>query len=283
MSPSATALKTEPTQTPSLIRAWRLARFCLQFLRGFAILIFHYRGRPREHQADTARRWSRGVLAALSLELRITGTPPQGFPRNTLVVSNHVSWLDIIALACCTPPLFVAKKEIRGWPVVGWMVARGGTLFIDRTNRRDASRVNHHMAEALAGGECLCVFPEGTTTTGHELLPFKSSLFESAVLAGSTVQPVAIRYLDEHGRITSAPSYAGDTTFWQSLGLLLRQRRIVVELHYCQPLPAGGNALATRFELSEAARGEIAAGLRQLPDRRGTAEKTVADPQAAVQ
>jgi 1-acyl-sn-glycerol-3-phosphate acyltransferase len=249
------------------------------FLIGFSILALRYTKLTPEQQSAVASRWCRKLLSTLALELRVTGHVPQAFPRNTLLVSNHVSWLDIIALAAYTPPRFVAKKEIRDWPVIGWMVARGGTLFIDRTNRRDASRVNQMMAESLRQGDCLCVFPEGTTTTGHHLLPFKSSLFESAVLADSTVMPVTLRYLDERGVLTTAPSYAGDTTFWQSLSSLLRLRKVIVEMHYGQPLASGCEPLLTRFELSEAARHEIATHLKQSPDTPDIQAKTADDPQ----
>jgi len=222
----------------------------LHFFRGFCILALRYPGFSREQKSLATRTWSRHLLTVLAIELRTSGNPPEPDPRNTLLVSNHISWLDIIALASCSGTRFIAKKEIHHWPFIGWMAHRGGTLFIDRTNRRDASRVNQQMADALRSGDCLTVFPEGTTSTGLALLPFKSSLFESAVLADSTVQPVTIRYLNEHGQHTSAPSYAGQTTVWQSLGRLLRLRKMVVELHYGAPLHAGHEPYLTRFELA---------------------------------
>ncbi|MBV8647822.1 lysophospholipid acyltransferase family protein [Paludibacterium sp.] len=260
-------------------RLCRLARMGWRFLIGFSILAFRYTRLSPAQQTAVTTRWCRQLLATLALEVRVSGQLPATQPGNTLLVSNHVSWLDIIALAAYTPPRFVAKREIRGWPVIGWMVARGGTLFIDRTNRRDASRVNQVMAESLRRGDCLCVFPEGTTTTGHHLLPFKSSLFESALLAGSMVQPVTLRYLDERGEVTTAPSYAGDTTFWQSLASLLKLRKVVVEVHYGQPLTAGQEPLMTRFELSEAARHDIAGHLKQWLDTPDTQARTAGDPQ----
>jgi 1-acyl-sn-glycerol-3-phosphate acyltransferase len=277
-------LKTDLPQTSVLTRCARLLRLGLHFLTGFAILTFRYPHMTRDTRSEITRAWSRHFLATLALDLRTSGhIPSRAQAENTLLVSNHVSWLDIIALASCTPPRFVAKQEIRRWPIVGWMTHRGGTLFIDRSNRRDASRVNQVMAQALREGDCLCVFPEGTTTTGHHLLPFKSSLFESAVLAGSTVIPVTLRYVDEAGHITSAPAYAGETTFWQSLSRLLRLRRVTVEVHYGAPLVAGREPLLTRFELAEAARHDISTQLSLLPGRPDTAMQTADDPQAEAQ
>lgn len=275
-------MKTSLPHTALPTRLLRLSCMAWRFLTGFSLLTFRYKSLSREQQILITRRWCRQFLRSLGLELKVSGQVPQDFPGNTLLVSNHVSWLDIIALAAYTPPRFVAKMEIRHWPIIGWMVARGGTLFIDRTNRRDAGRVNQIMAASLRQGDCLCVFPEGTTTTGHHILPFKSSLFESAILAGSTVQPVSIRYLDEHGELTSAPTYAGETTFWQSLCRMLKLHRITIELHYGQPLVSGREPLLTRFELAEAARHDIAANLRKSPDTPDTQAKTAADPQVEV-
>lgn len=280
---SVNALKTDLPQTSLLVRGARLLKMGLSFLMGLYILTFHYPRLSREKRSQVSQAWSRGFLSALAIDLRVSGQLPRRPAENTLIVSNHVSWLDIIALASCTPPRFVAKQEIRRWPLVGWMVNRGGTLFIDRSNRRDASRVNQIMANALGEGDCLCVFPEGTTTTGHVLLPFKSSLFESALLAHSQVIPVALRYVDERGQLTSAPAYAGETTFWQSLGRLLRLRRVTVEVHFGAPLIAGEEPLLTRFELAEAARHDIAAHLSLSPGKPDTAMQTVGDPQAEAQ
>jgi 1-acyl-sn-glycerol-3-phosphate acyltransferase len=258
-------------------------RMGVHFLAGLITLVCRYRRLSREAQAEIARRWAIGFLKTLNIELRVSGTIPLTFQHNTLLVCNHISWLDIIALTACTPPRFIAKQEIRHWPLIGWMCQLGGTLFIDRSNRRDASRVNRQMAEALNSGDCLAVFPEGTTTSGNQLLPFKSSLFESAVLAHSRVQPVSIRYLDPQGLATDAPSYAGETTVMQSLCRLLQLKRIVVEVCYGAPLEAGNNLLQTRYQLAEAARAAVASGLRISADTPHTAEKTAACPPVATQ
>jgi len=255
----------------------------LHFFMGFVILATRYPHLSHEARANATRLWSQKFLKMLSIELHVHGNIPDTFQHNTLLVSNHISWLDIIALTACTPTRFIAKKEIRSWLFVGKMAEIGGTLFIDRTNRRDASRVNRHMAEALQDGDCLAVFPEGTTSTGVTLLPFKSSLFESAILAKSVVQPVTIRYQDRQGKHTAAPSYAGETTFWESLSRLLRQKSMVVELYYGEKLAAGSEPFLTRFELAEAARHEIAAGFKQSPDKLDTAVQTIACPPIEAQ
>jgi 1-acyl-sn-glycerol-3-phosphate acyltransferase len=245
----------------------------LHLAYGLFVLVTRYRRLPMMTRAEVARDWSRTMLRILGIRVNVHGTPPGLYPPNTLLVSNHISWLDIMVLCSCTMTRFVAKKEIRSWPIIGWMTNAGGTLFIDRSNRRDASRINRQMADALLAGDCMAVFPEATTSDGLGLLPFKASLFESALLAGSTVQPVSIRYLDEHGVQTTAPSYAGNTVMRESLCRLLRLRRITVELTFGTPLVAGSGAYANRTMLAQAAQAEVAAGLSLTPGRHDTAER----------
>lgn len=245
----------------------------LHLMHGLFVLMTRYRRLPLLTRAEVARNWSRKMLKILGISVNVRGVSPGLYPPNTLLVSNHISWLDIIVLSSCTMTRFVAKKEIRAWPVIGWMTDAGGTLFIDRSNRRDASRINRQMADALASGDCMAVFPESTTSDGLGLLPFKASLFESALLAGSTVQPVSIRYLDENGVQTTAPSYAGNTVLRESLGRLLRLRHITVELTFGTPLQAGSAAYTSRSVLAQAAQAEVAAGLSLSPGRPDRAER----------
>ncbi|HJV06245.1 MAG TPA: lysophospholipid acyltransferase family protein [Chromobacteriaceae bacterium] len=271
------------TTTPYLVRLTRLCRLGLHLTRGILIVATRYKRLAQPERAVVTRRWSAQLLKILGISLKVNGLNPGFYPPNTLLVANHVSWLDIFVLNSVTVSRFVAKREIRDWPVIGWLVQVGGTLFIDRSNRRDACRVNQQLAEALAKGGCMAVFPEATTSDGRGLLPFKSSLFEAALLAKGTVQPVALRYQLPDGELTTAAAYAGDTTFWQSLSQMLAVPAMEVELTYGQPLKAGINGLDNRFQLSELARLEISKSLRlPLPDTPDTVAKTAADPQAVA-
>ena len=284
IDPESTRILTiAPPKVSILTRLARLVRMSSHIARGFFILAVRYPHLANAERAVITRAWARKMLSIFGVEVRISGDNPGFYPPNTLLVANHVSWLDIIALSSGTVSRFVAKKEIGDWPIVGTMAKNGGTLFIDRSNRRDASRINGQLADALTQGGCMSVFPEGTTSDGFGLLPFKASLFESALLAKSRVQPVAIRYLDAHGRQTDAISYVGDHTFGQILKRLLCMKKLVVELHYGSMLQAGTGELATRFQLSAAARREILAGLKLSDDTQDTAEQTLACPQAVTQ
>lgn len=253
-----------PTALP--VRALRLARLALHVFRGVVAVGTRYPRLSQPARAVITQRWSRQLLRILAIKVKVSGTPPGVYPAHTLVVANHVSWLDIFALNSVTVSRFVAKKELRDWPVAGFLVKNAGTLFIDRANRRDASRVNQQLAQALQDGGCMAVFPEATTSDGRGMLPFKASLFEAARLAGATVQPVAIRFTTPGGQFCDAAAYAGDTTFWQSLRQILRTRAMVVELHYAEAIPQGATAEQTRFALSETSRQRIAGALG-LPEQ----------------
>ena len=183
------------------------------------------------------KRWSTHLLRILAVEARVSGDiGARG--GNVLVVANHISWLDIFVLNSVHPVRFVAKSELARWPVLGAMIRGAGTLFIERTRRRDTHRVNSHVAMILAGGDVVAIFPEGTTTDGLDMLPFKSSLLQAIVEAQGHVQPVAIRYRAPDGTLSVAPAYVGETTFAESFWHVCGVRALTVELIATQALPA---------------------------------------------
>ena len=233
------------TRPPSSIRATTLpvrvarsARLSLHVVEGVAttLIVFPWIGLPRRR--DLIRRWSVRMLRMLRVETRFHGVPEGGLPGNLLIVANHVSWLDIFVLNSLQPARFVAKAELRRWPVVGWLSASIGTLFVDRERRRHTGSVNRGTAAALRRGDVVAIFPEGTATVGTTMLPFKGSLLQPIVDAEGHVQPVAIRYRDATGAQSVAPSYAGDTTFMASFWNVTAERSLVAELHLVAALPA---------------------------------------------
>jgi 1-acyl-sn-glycerol-3-phosphate acyltransferase len=171
--------------------------------------------------------------------------------------ANHVSWLDVFCVSSIRPTRFIAKSEIRDWPVAGWIAERAGTLFVRRARRRDTARINEIVHGALAQGDCVGLFPEGTTTMGDTLLKFHSSLFEPAVANQAHVHPVAIRYEHTDGTLCRAMAY-GDLSFMQSLGLMLRQRKVVARLAFLEPIDARG---LTRRDAARIAEARIATQL----------------------
>jgi 1-acyl-sn-glycerol-3-phosphate acyltransferase len=232
--------------------AWRLLRAVLHGLHGLAIVLLWF---PRLGAAERHARigwWSKGMLRALGLRLDVHGSFR---PGAKLIVANHVSWIDIMAIhSVCPEARFVSKADVQHWPLMGRLVGAGGTLYIERERPRDAMRVVHQMAEALQAGDTVAVFPEGTTADGHTLLPFHANLLQAAIATATPVQPVAIRFSDATDAVSLAAQFIGDTTIAGSLWLLACGEGVVVRLTV---LPAQGTAHADRRALAQALRTQI--------------------------
>ena len=199
--------------------------------------------------------WSAKFLKLLGLRVTSRGEPRAGAK---LLVANHVSWLDILAINALQPARFVSKSEVRGWPVIGWLVSASGTLYIERGRPRDALRVVHRMAAALRAGDTVAIFPEGTTGDGHALLPFHANLLQAAISTGTPVQAVALRYSDRAERVSSAAAYVGDMHLLQSLWSVARAEALAVHVDFA---PAQATAHADRRALGQLLHASIDAKL----------------------
>lgn len=264
-------------QTLRIVRVWRLLRLGLHILRGVltAFLVLPW-GSAGLRMALT-REWSRSLLALLGMRLEVRGNPPDAASRNLLLVSNHVSWLDIYLLNAVRPLRFVSKAEVRSWPVVGWLAVFTGTLFLERGKRRDTARVNDAVSNALSSGDCVAFFPEGTTTDGTHLKPFLSSLLQAAVNAESALQPVALRYVLPDGGTDTAAAYFGDMSMMDSLRNILARKEIRAELIFLDPISTSGKH---RRELAQQAEAAISSALPPaVPHRK---PGTAGDPPAAA-
>ncbi|TAK49981.1 MAG: 1-acyl-sn-glycerol-3-phosphate acyltransferase [Xanthobacteraceae bacterium] len=217
------------------------------------------------HRREVAR-WSRKVFTILGVRLAVSGEPMTARALPLMVVANHVSWLDIHALLAVADMRFVAKSEVLGWPVIGRLAARLGTVFVERGRRAASRDTNAAIAALLRTGKPVCVFPEGTTTDGHRLEPFRAALLEPATALGAVVQPVAIRYRDAAGEPSDAAAFIGDMTVPQSLWRLARRRGLRAEVHFLAPVAAAGldrRALAARAERTIA--GHLGVPVREQP------------------
>lgn len=196
--------------------------------------------------------WCKNLLAAFNLQVISHGHIPAKNAQltTTMFVANHVSWSDIHAINSVITLRFIAKSEIRNWPVFGYLVSRANPLFIDRSSKRDAKRTIDAAVQSLQAGDNLCLFPEGTTTDGSILHPFKSSLIQAAIEAKASIHPVAIRYPHPDGGINIDAAYAGETTLMQSMQKILSQKQPVIELHFLQPIAAENVAKQDRRELT---------------------------------
>jgi 1-acyl-sn-glycerol-3-phosphate acyltransferase len=232
-----------------LIGSLRLSRLAIHFLAGFCgALVFGRLGAARRRAF--VRWWTRGVLSALGVRLHVAGLSPL---QPGLLVANHVSWLDVIAIASVEPAVFVCKSEIAAWPGIGWLLARIGTIFIRRGSFRAVWRVNLEIRARLAGQQIVAAFPEGTTSDGADVLAFRPALFQPAVDLGLPVHLMAITYS------SGAAAYVGETSFLQSLLSISRARGLEVHLAM---LPALRTAGLRRREAAFRARERIVTRVR---------------------
>lgn len=194
-----------------------------------------------------------------------------------MIAANHVSWVDIFAVMSVRPARFIAKSEIRDWPVAGWIAEKAGTLFIRRESRRDTARINGQVHAALEQGDCVGLFPEGTTTEGDRLLRFHTSLFEPAIANAAVIHPAAIRY--EHADATPCRevAYVGEMSFMQSMALIVRQRGVVARIAFGEPI--GPRADLDRRGAARLAHERVASLL--APDSAGSAPGRAHGPRAA--
>lgn len=231
---------------------WRALRVLTHVLGGLWTLRRHFAQLSPSQQQQAVQAWSVRLLRIMGVSWVVHGTPPTAGPL--LVVANHISWLDILVMNAACPARFVSKADVRHWPLLGALVSASGTLFIERESRRDALRVVHRMAEALRQGDVLAVFPEGTTGTGHGLLPFHANLLQAAISAPAPVLPVALAYVDAAtGRRSHVPVYVGNTTLLASLWrtLCATGLQAVVRLGAVQA-PEGRERRAWALDLREA-------------------------------
>ncbi|WP_206790642.1 1-acyl-sn-glycerol-3-phosphate acyltransferase [Amycolatopsis sp. MtRt-6] len=223
----------------------------------------------------------RGMLRAFGVRLDIRGgadflTAPAG--RGALVVNNHISWLDIVAINALRPMRALAKKEIAGWPVLGGLVRRGGSIFLDRERLTTLPATMASLADALRTGSLVSVTPEGTTWCGLASGRFTTATFQAAIDGGVPVRPIALRYRLADGRETSRPAFIGPESLIASLRRVAALRGLVLEIHVC-PEIAPGRA-ETRRELAALAEAAVhsALGTVQIPaqQRRRTPRRQTA-------
>ena len=191
-------------------------------------------------QHHIVKYWSRKLLEILHIGLETQGDYPAAAVRGSLLVANHISWVDAVALNAVRPAYFVAKSEVSEWPFLGRILNGIHTLFIRRDIKMDTLRVNRQIAQLLAQGERVALFPQGTTTHGAQLGNFHSSLLQGAVEMEAAISPVAIRYHDGMGRANYAAVFIGDMTFIHSLWKILCSPALHVTLMYLPALSSSG-------------------------------------------
>jgi 1-acyl-sn-glycerol-3-phosphate acyltransferase len=201
---------------------FKLLRGIWHVMVGWFTIYFRF---PQLNPAQREARvqvWATQLLRIWDIELEVRGQPV--LAGATLLVSNHISWLDIVVIHATRHCRFVSKSELREWPLIGTLATGAGTLYIERENRKDAMRMVKEMARALEDGDVLAVFPEGTTGDGLDMLPFHANLIQSAIAAQAPIQALALQYVDARTHeISMAPKFVGDDTLlgsiWRTLNV----------------------------------------------------------------
>lgn len=217
------------------------------------LILFPLLGRAGRQRV--VRLWSHGLMWLSGIRVRVLGQPVlQGA---VLWAANHISWVDVFVLNRVRTASFVAKSDIRRWPVLGLLVTWAGTLFIDRTQRRAVREAGRQMQDCFACGDVVGLFPEGTSSTGLDVLPFHSGLFEAALQAAAPVQPVALRFLRGTSRAPEL-AFVGEQTLVGNLWILLGARGVIVECEFLPVVEPAGDL--TRADLAR----QVRAAIRQV-------------------
>jgi len=234
---------TQTKQTPYILRLGLWLLIVLHTIRGVLTLSILFPFLNRQQKDHHISRWCKRLLKIFGLHLTVEGG--ELLPSTPyLLVSNHISWIDIHVINAFKPVRFVAKSEVASWPIFGWMAKQLGTVFIRRDSARHARQVVDQMADVLKT-ESVCIFPEGTSSSGETVLPFKPNLFEPAAISDTPVWSLAISY---HSRKTGerslATAFIGDMGLVESMALILKSPDLGVTLHFLPPLKAeAGQAL----------------------------------------
>ncbi len=193
------------------------------------------------------RWWLSACTRLAGIRVEVHGKPAEGA---SLVVANHVSWMDVVVVGGLQPLSFLSKSEIAGWPIVGYLARKGGTLFINRG--AGAETATQLIGERLRAGASVMFFPEGTTSDGVGIRRFHPRLFTAAIDAGVPVQPVSISYpcKNSPGGVNPKAPYTRDVPFFTHALSVIGEPRVRAVVRYAPSLPSGGD----RKQLAEKAR-----------------------------
>ncbi|MGN1055161.1 MAG: lysophospholipid acyltransferase family protein [Comamonas sp.] len=218
----------------------RFSRMLWHALQGVRTARTNFHHLPKAQQQRVVEHWAHDFLQTAGVQLRIEGQPVTQGP--VLLVANHQSWLDIPTLHAAQHCRFISKAEIARWPVVGQLARAAGTLFVQRSSRRDTQRTVQAMVQALQQGDIVTVFPEGTTGDGRELLPFHGNMLQAAIDADAPVQPVAMTFVDARtGERSFVPCEAyPDEPMLRSLWRTIQTEHLIAIVHYGMPEKANG-------------------------------------------
>src|SRR5947207_12734790 len=250
---SAPATYARQSISAALLGIWRafaVVFFSLCALVQNAISIpFVRRDRRLDARGAWLHGWCRFACCVLGIRIRTHGS----MPSSGLLVSNHLSYLDIVVLSSIRPCVFVAKRDVASWPLFGWLARAAGTVFVDRERRLSSQKAVDVIRDAIAGGSVVVIFPEGTSSDGSTVLPFKSALLESAVQLRCPIAAASIEYALDEGSVADEVCYWRDMTLVRHLSNLLFKREIRASYSFSPAKVRAGN----RKEIARELRDEI--------------------------
>lgn len=228
----------------------------------YAMLVKRHAGRPDAHdRALWLHVQAKRAASAIELKVNYTGSEVTG----GLLVANHLSYLDVLLLAARQPVTFVAKKEVRSWPVLGWFGIMAGTLFIDRSRRSSVMELRPLMGSLLAAGGAVVLFPEGTSSSGRFVLSFKRGLIQPAIDTQAMVTPVGLHYAALRGSVERDVCFWGDMNFAPHFLRLLLCESVRGAACYGVAIRPGGDRKVTGMHLWESV-GKLHIAARRLAE-----------------
>lgn len=224
------------------------------FLMAFWILWIKFPYLSREQKLLEIQNWSRKTLTVLGIDIESTSHFTQSFRSDEpkLLVANHVSWVDALIIQAIQPSVFVAKIEVKKWPVVGAIATACGVIYVKRGSPSSARSMVDDVAQALYHGYCVAGFPEGTSSEGSNVQLFHANLFEAAIYHDIAVQPLALRYTHPTtGELCTKAAFIGELGFLQSLHQVMSAKGIVAKVCVGEILSPQGHSRRSLAQLSQ--------------------------------
>jgi len=194
----------------------------------------------KKQQEKIIQFWCKRLLSIFEIKVEVQGLNNLLFnQKQYLIVANHISWMDIIVIQSIKPSIFVAKSDVASWPLFGWVAQMTGTIFIKREKVSDIKKALKKMKRRLIK-RSVCIFPEGTSTNGRYLLPFKSNLFQSSIDTNKSILPLFLRY-KQKGMYSDKVAFIGDMSLVDSIMKIKKEIDISVEVEVLQPIRPRGN------------------------------------------
>jgi 1-acyl-sn-glycerol-3-phosphate acyltransferase len=220
------------------------------FARAFFILWVKFPHYTREQKLYAIQHWSGQTLQARGVNVRLRSKTTSN-TTTRLLVANHVSWLDVLVIQSLQPSVFIAKKEVGNWPVVGAIAKACGVVFVDRGSPSSAKRMVDDVSNALHHGYRVAGFPEGTSSEGHGVSLFHANIFEAAIHRQVDVQPIALRYVDiDTGALSTTAAFVGEMQFLESLHRIMSSQVITVDVQLGDAISPEGHSRRTLAHLS---------------------------------